>query len=64
MTHFITDKCTKYGNCIDICPTNSIIESISKYIIDRDTCSDSSSYVNVCPMDAISKKKEVVIEES
>ena len=64
MAYFITDKCTKCGNCIDVCPTNSITESISKYVIDRDTCSDSSSCVNVCPVDAINKKKEVVIEES
>ena len=54
MAYVISKACTKCGACLPECPTGSIIEGTTQYLIDTDTCGDHASCVNVCPVNAIS----------
>ena len=58
MPHLISKVCTKCGACLTECPTGSIIEGAEQYFVDADTCTDHAACVNVCPVDAISPRKE------
>jgi NAD-dependent dihydropyrimidine dehydrogenase PreA subunit len=55
MAHVISDKCTKCGSCVDVCPVDAISEGDSKYEIDGDTCVDCGACVDECPVEAISE---------
>jgi ferredoxin len=58
MAYIISKACTKCGACLAECPTGSIIEGKDQVFIDVDTCADHAACVNVCPVDAISKKPD------
>jgi ferredoxin len=57
----INDACISCGACEPECPTSSISESGTLYVIDANTCVecvghyDSPQCVSVCPVDCIEK---------
>jgi ferredoxin len=57
----ITEECISCGACIPECPTESITEGDTIYIIDASTCVecvghfDTQQCVSVCPVDCIVK---------
>jgi ferredoxin len=57
----ITDECISCGACVPECPTESISEGDTYYVIDISTCvecvghADSPQCVSVCPVDCIVK---------
>lgn len=61
MPHVITDACTKDGNCLAVCPTDSIhprkdegdFESTTQLYIDPGTCIDCGVCTDECPQKAI-----------
>jgi NAD-dependent dihydropyrimidine dehydrogenase PreA subunit len=55
MSHVISDKCTKCGNCVAICPQDAIKEGDKKYVIDPDKCVDCGLCKDECPVSAISE---------
>jgi len=52
MAYVITDRCTRCGQCLDVCPIGAISEGDPRYVID-DTCCDFAECVVVCPEEAI-----------
>ncbi len=55
MAHVISDECVACGSCLEVCPTEAIIEGEEKYSIDPEKCTDCGACVEVCPTDAISE---------
>lgn len=55
MAFRINTACTKCGACLYECPTQSIIEGLTHYVIDSDTCSEHQACVAVCPVNAIER---------
>ncbi len=55
MTYVISDECNACGSCIEICPSEAIMEGDPKYTIDPELCSDCGSCVEECPVEAISE---------
>lgn len=62
MAYVITDKCTKDGECITQCATDSIVEGVftdedgtvyDQMFINPDTCIDCGNCEAVCPSEAI-----------
>ena len=59
MSMKITDECIACGACTPECPTESISEGDTIYVINADTCVecvghyDSPQCVSVCPVDCI-----------
>ncbi|MEI8194569.1 MAG: 4Fe-4S binding protein [Phycisphaerae bacterium] len=60
MPHVITDKCTKDGLCLAVCPTDSIhprkdesFDEPSQLFIDPSTCIDCGVCIDECPQKAI-----------
>lgn len=57
----ITDECISCGACEPVCPTTSITESATIFIIDAATCVecvghfDEPQCVSVCPVECIVK---------
>lgn len=57
----ITEECISCGACLPECPTESISEGDTIYLINADTCvecvghHDSPQCVSVCPVDCIIK---------
>ncbi len=57
----ITDECISCGACEPECPTKSIAEGDSIYVVDTATCvecvghHDSPHCVSVCPVECIVK---------
>jgi ferredoxin len=57
----ITEECISCGACEPECPTNSISEGDTIYVIDAATCvecvgyHDSPQCVSVCPIECIFK---------
>ncbi len=57
----ITDECISCGACEPECPTTSIAEGDTIYLIDATTCVECSGHfdspqcVSVCPVDCIVK---------
>ena len=58
MPHVISKACTSCGACLTECPTGSIVAGKTQFYIDADTCGDHAACVNVCPVDAITPRKE------
>lgn len=58
MAYIISKACNLCGACISECPTGSIVVGNKQYYIDADTCGDHAACVNVCPVDAISKRPD------
>ncbi len=55
MAFFINEKCTKCAACLSECPTLSIVEGRTRYVIDTDLCDNHQACVAVCPVNAIVK---------
>jgi NAD-dependent dihydropyrimidine dehydrogenase PreA subunit len=62
MAYVITDGCTKDGECIQVCATDSIVEGVftdadgntyNQMFINPDTCIDCGNCEPVCPTAAI-----------
>lgn len=60
MPHVITDKCTKDGLCLAVCPTDSIhprkdegFDAVTQLFIDPSTCIDCGVCIDECPQKAI-----------
>jgi ferredoxin len=57
----ITEECISCGACVPECPTESIAEGDTIYVIDISTCVecvghfDTQQCVSVCPVDCIIK---------
>lgn len=52
MAFKITEDCVGCGSCVDVCPTEAIIEDGEVYLITED-CADCGSCVDECPSEAI-----------
>jgi NAD-dependent dihydropyrimidine dehydrogenase PreA subunit len=48
-----TEKCEGEGECVEVCPLDSITIEDGKAIVDEDTCGDCGACVDVCPTEAI-----------
>jgi len=55
MAHVISDKCTKCGHCVTVCPAEAISEGPDKYVIDPEKCVDCGLCAGECPAEAISQ---------
>ena len=58
MALYIVDaECISCGDCVPVCPTNSITESKIVFVIDPKTCTecedeyDEPQCVDICPVD-------------
>ena len=47
------EKCEGEGECVEVCPLDSITIEDGKAIVDEDTCGDCGACVDVCPTEAI-----------
>jgi ferredoxin len=54
MAYVISDKCTKCGNCVSVCPQEAISEGDNYHVIDPDKCVDCGLCADECPVQAIS----------
>lgn len=54
MAYVISDKCTKYGNCESVYPSEAISEGDDRYVVDPDECVDCGLCAGECPVEAIS----------
>ena len=52
MAYRINEKCTACGACLDVCPSDAIVEEEGKYEI-TDACEECGSCVEVCFLEAI-----------
>jgi ferredoxin len=65
MAYVITRLCTRYGDCVDICPVNCVVPGPKGntrwpyFYIDPDACIDCGACVSVCPPEAIFPVDEV-----
>lgn len=63
----ITEECISCGACIPECPTESISEGDTIYLINADTCVecvghfDSPQCVSVCPVDCIVNNQHLIL---
>jgi len=61
MTMKITDECISCGACEPECPTQSIFQGDTIYLVSQETCvecvghNDSLQCVSACPVDCIVK---------
>lgn len=59
MPHYINEDCINCGACEPECPTSSISQGETIYVIDPNTCNDCKDLeegphcVSVCPVDCI-----------
>ena len=53
MAYVISDKCTKCGNCVSVCPSEAISEKEERCAIDPDVCVDCGLCADECPVQAI-----------
>lgn len=49
----ISDKCTNCGDCVPLCPNESIFFGTTHFEIDTDGCGGHQLCVQVCPESAI-----------
>jgi MinD superfamily P-loop ATPase len=52
MAYFINEQCTACGACLDVCPSEAIVEGKGRFEI-TDTCEECGSCVEVCFLEAI-----------
>lgn len=48
------DTCDGCSECVDTCPTESIVIENEKAVVDNDTCIDCAACVDACPTDSLS----------
>ncbi|TFG41262.1 MAG: 4Fe-4S dicluster domain-containing protein, partial [Syntrophobacterales bacterium] len=48
MAHYITEKCTKCGNCQAVCPSDAISEGEDSYNVEGTKCVDCGLCVDEC----------------
>jgi ferredoxin len=53
MAYTISEKCTKCGSCVSVCPQEAISEGDPCYVIDPDKCVDCGLCADECPVQAI-----------
>jgi len=53
MAYTISEKCTKCGSCVSVCPQEAISEGDPRYVIDPDKCVDCGLCADECPVQAI-----------
>lgn len=53
MSYTISEKCTKCGSCVPVCPQEAITEGDPRYVIDADKCVDCGLCADECPAQAI-----------
>ena len=57
----VTDECISCGACEPVCPTQSVSQGDSIYVINQETCvecvghHDSPQCVSVCPVECVVK---------
>ncbi len=54
MAYVISDKCTRCGSCMGVCPQEAISEGPERYVIDPEKCVDCGLCESECPVEAIS----------
>jgi NAD-dependent dihydropyrimidine dehydrogenase PreA subunit len=67
VAYVITDRCTKDGSCVEVCPVDCIhprkdekeFEAETKLYIDPEVCIDCGACVPVCPPSAIFARDEL-----
>jgi NAD-dependent dihydropyrimidine dehydrogenase PreA subunit len=67
LTYVITDRCTKDGACVEVCPVDCIhprkeeaeFEGETKLHVDPQVCIDCGACVPVCPPAAIFAQDEL-----
>ena len=53
----VSDECISCGDCLPVCPTDSVKEGLLAYEIKADTCNECDGYhdepqcVVICPID-------------
>jgi anaerobic sulfite reductase subunit C len=50
--------CTSCGDCVAVCPTESILFGLAQFVIDTDTCHGCGVCARVCPVDVIAPLDE------
>ena len=55
MAYVISEKCTKCGTCVPVCPQEAISEGKERYVIDPEKCVDCGLCSDECPVEAISE---------
>ena len=54
MAYFITDRCTRAGACLPVCPVEAISGELKKpYVIDQKKCIKCMACVGSCKFGAI-----------
>ncbi len=55
MSYIITDKCTKCGACLDVCPVKCIYSTPEddQYYVNPEECIECATCVPECPVNAI-----------
>lgn len=55
MAHVVGEACVKckYGDCVEVCPTNCFYEAEDMLVINPDECIDCDACVPECPVSAI-----------
>lgn len=48
------ETCDGCADCVDVCPTESIVIENEKAVVDNDTCIDCGVCVDECPTDSLS----------
>lgn len=48
------ETCDGCADCVDVCPTESIVIEDEKAVVDNDTCIDCGVCVDECPTDSLS----------
>ncbi|MCJ7840196.1 4Fe-4S binding protein [Lederbergia sp. NSJ-179] len=65
MSYVITAPCIgeKFGECVEVCPVDCIIEGDEMFFIDPDLCIDCGACQAVCPVEAIYHEEDILPED-